>query len=209
MIQAAVIDNGIVGLRESYRDQSHVSYDFISTSRAEVPNFGSYDLLVVPNGTDQVAMYRWRESVQSFLNQGKTVFCFDGWFTQWLPGSQWVADNRKKTIDIRYFLKEDRYGLFEKVDLNHFIFSNGISGWWSCGYIQPAAGAAVVVSDTWGRCIMMLDEQTTPGTIFATASGPLGDYAYGTTDDAGSMEGLTKLYHNLLDRLAQPKTISS
>lgn len=203
MIKAAVIDNGIVGLRESYLDQPHVQYDFLPTHQATAPDFSPYDLLVVPNGTDQVAMYRWREAVQRFLNQGKTLFCFDGWFTHWLPGSQWLADNSKKTIDIRYTLKADHYGLFEGVDLNYFIFSNGISGWWACGYIQPAPRAEVVVADTWGRCIMLLDEQTTPGTIFATASGPLGDYAYGTTDDAGSMEGLTRLYHNLLTKLVK------
>jgi hypothetical protein len=204
MIQAAVIDNGVVGLQDSFLNKAYVQYTFIDTQNKSLPDLEKYDLLVVPNGTDQIAMYRYKEQVRAFLDLGKTLFCFDGWFTDWLPGNRWLADNSKKTIDIRYHIKTDRYQLFEEVPLEHFIFSNGISGWWACGYIEPAPNAEVILEDTWGRAIMILDESTTPGTIFATASGPLGDYAYGTTDDAGSLLGLTQLYHQLLNRLVKP-----
>jgi len=48
---------------------------------------------------------------------------------------------------------------------------------------------------------MVLDEQSTPGKMFLTASGPLGDFTYGTTDDETSMNDLVKFYHNLLNKL--------
>lgn len=201
MIKAAVINNGIVGLNLYFQSNDKVQYDYLEVGENLVEDFSAYDLLVVPNGTDQVAMLRMKNAVQSFLNQGKTLFCFDGWFTDWLPGNQWLMDNTKKTIDIRYHIKEDKYDLFANVDVNSFIYSNGISGWWACGYIEPATEAEVVLADTWERAIMILDEKSTPGKIFATASGPLGDSSYATTDDEASLSDLAKFYHNLLDKL--------
>lgn len=201
MIQAAVIDNGIVGLDLYFQSNDRAQYHFIEVGELLPTDFSDYDLLIVPNGTDQVAMLRMKETIQSFLNQGKTLFCFDGWFTDWMPGNRWLMDNSKKTIDIRYHIKQDRYDLFSDVNVNSFIFSNGISGWWACGYIEPAPETEVVLADTWGRAIMILDEQSTPGKIFATASGPLGDSSYATTDDEASLNDLAKFYHNLLNKL--------
>ncbi len=201
MIKAAVIDNGIVGLRDCFKNNAKVQYYYLEVSAGKIPDFSGYDLLVVPNGTDQVAMLRNREAVEAFLNAGKMAFCFDGWFTGWVPGNQWVMDNSKKTIDVRYFIKEDRYGLFDGVELDAFIWSNGISGWWSCGYIEAAPEADVVLQDTWQRPVMVLDQKSTPGTLFLTASGPLGDNTYATTDDPASMDSLARFYHNLIDKL--------
>lgn len=201
MIKAAVIDNGIVGLRNYFQSNAKTQYDFLEVGETVPTDFSNYDLLVVPNGCDQVAMLRMKEQVQTFLNQGKTLFCFDGWFTDWIPGNRWLMDNSKKTIDIRYKIKEDKYDLFENVKVDSFTFSHDISGWWACGYIEPAPQANVVLEDTWGRAIMVLDEQSTPGKMFLTASGPLGDFTYGTTDDETSMNDLVKFYHNLLNKL--------
>ncbi len=201
MIQAAVIDNGIVGLRQYFQSNEKAHYDFLEVGETVPNDFSDYDLLVVPNGCDQIAMLRMKEPVQTFLNQGKTLFCFDGWFTDWIPGNQWRMDNSKKTIDIRYAIKDDKYDLFENVKVDSFTFSHGISGWWACGYIEAAPQANVVLEDTWGRAIMVLDEQSTPGKMFLTASGPLGDFTYGTTDDETSMNDLVKFYHNLLNKL--------
>lgn len=201
MIQAAVIDNGIVGLDLYFQSNDRVQYNFLEISEQLPTDFSEYDLLVVPNGTDQVAMLRMKKAVQTFLNQGKTLFCFDGWFTDWLPGNRWLMDNSKKTMDIRYAIKDDSYDLFENVAVDSFTFSNGISGWWACGYIEPAPEAEVVLEDTWGRAMMILDEKSTPGKIFATASGPLGDSSYATTDDDTTLSDLGKFYQNLLKKL--------
>jgi len=208
MLQAIVIDNGIVGLDRYFQDNEKITYHFEPVVADFNPNLDPFNLLIVPNGTDQVAMAKIKPQMHDFLALGKTLFCFDGWFTDWLPGNQWVMDNSKKTIDIRYRIKTDRYNLFENVDLDAFIFSNGISGWWACGYIEAGPGADVVLEDTWQRPVMVLDEQTTNGQIFMTASGPLGDSSYATTDDPRSLGDLAKFYHNLLDKLVVPSTVS-
>ena len=206
MIQAAVFDNGIVGLHPCYRSNDKISYQFLRLDGSEQVDLEPYDLLIVPNGTDQVAVHRLRKSIYAFLDAGKTLFCFDGWFTNWVPGNQWVMDNSKKTIDTRYRIDTDRYGLFEGIRLDSFIFSNGISGWWACGYIDAAPEADRLLVDTWDRPIVVWDEVSTPGRMLLTASGPLGDSSYATTDDPDSLSDLARFYHRVLDHCFSPTT---
>lgn len=199
MLKALVIHNHIEGLTPLFQSQEKVRYDFAYTTADFDPDLTPYDLLIVPCGSDQIAMLKIKEKVKAFLEAGQTLFCFDGWFTDWIPGSQWVMDNTRKTIDIRYFLRSDRHQLLKDVALDSLIFSNGISGWWACGYIEAAPEAEVLLEDTWQRPIMVLDETTTPGKIILTASGPLSDKTYATTDDAKSEQDIARLYQNLID----------
>ncbi|MFK7924813.1 MAG: hypothetical protein AB8H47_22835 [Bacteroidia bacterium] len=198
MIKALLVHNHIEGLTETYQSSERIQYDFAYVEQDFNPDLTPYDLLVVPCGTDQVAMLKIKDKVKAFLEAGKTVFCFDGWFTDWLPQNRWILDNSKKTIDIRYHLKDDPYGLFNGVDINSLIYSNGISGWWACGYIEPAPAATILLEDTWQRPIMVMDDKTTPGKMIMTASGPLSDKTYGTTDDDASESDIARLYSNLL-----------
>ena len=125
--------------------------------------------------------------------------CFDGWFMDWVPGNRWVHDNQKATKDIRYFVQQDRYNLFDGVNLDDLQFNHGISGWWACGYIEPAPGANVLLADTWGRPMIVLDESTTKGLMVLTASGPLSDKNFDYEED-----GLSVLYRNIM-RLIQTR----
>jgi hypothetical protein len=198
MIQAAVISNGIQGIHRYFMSSDRVTYNILTVDGNFDPDLESYHLLIIPNGCDHIAMAKLKNKVRSFLDMGKSLFCMDGWFTEWVPGNQWIMDNSKKSIEVRYALKTDRYNLFDDVNLESFIFSHGISGWWSCGYIEAAPLADVIVEDTWNRPIIVLDEKTTNGLMFLTASGPLGDSAGQATDDEHSMSDLTKLYQNVL-----------
>lgn len=209
MIQAKVISNGIVGLDDHmFRPNERIQYDFEEISEDFNPVLEGYDLLIVPNGSDQVAMLKIKDKIRRFLEDGNALFCFDGWFTNWIPGNQWVMDNTKKTIDIRYRIKTDRYNLFDGVDVKSLNFSHGISGWWACGYIEAAQGADVVMVDTWKRPMIVLDEVSTNGMMVLTASGPVADYTYATTDDDDSMQDIGKLYRNFLTLIEQQKVTS-
>lgn len=202
MIKAAVISNGLQDLHHYFNSSHKVNYELLEITTNFDPNLGPYDLLVVPNGSDHIAMHKIKDKIADFLDQGKSLICVDGWFTNWIPGNQWIMDNSKKSIDVRYHLKKDTYGLFNNTNLDSFIYSNGISGWWSCGYIESAPQADVVLEDTWGRPIVVLDETTTNGLIFLTASGPLADKAGQTTDDENSMSDMATLFQNVLDLIA-------
>ena len=204
MIQALVVSNGIGGVAH-YKSGADVHYDVVEVTRNFDPCLTPYDLVIVPNGSDHVAMLKIRDKVRAFLDEGKAMMCFDGWFTNWLPGNRWIHDNSKATKDVRHFAKTDRHGLLNGVDLARFDHEkHGMSGWWACGYIESAPGADVVVEDTWQRPLVVLDEVTTAGTLFLTASGPLGDYtSYGAPAD------ITRFYTNALAHIARRQSTPS
>jgi hypothetical protein len=202
MLQALLISNGLQGLEKYYVSNELVHYTTCLITKDFDPDLTPYDLLVVPNGSDHVAMLKIRDKVRAFLNEGKALMCCDGFFTAWVPGNQWVMDNSRRTQDVRYLPGSDPHGLLRGLDLDQLNFSHGMSSWWACGYIQAAPGADVLLADTWQRPIVVLDEVSTRGRMLLTASGPLADVTYAGQSDTA----LVALYRNFL-RLLSTSTV--
>lgn len=198
MIRALLISNGIQGLHKLFQSNDRIHYSIAEIGPGFDPQLDGYDLVIAPNGTDHVAMLRIRDKVKAYLDAGGNLLCCDGWFTDWIPGNRWLMDNSKKTIDIRYLLGEDPHGLSKQFSIQDLNYAHGISGWWACGYIEAAPGAEVLIHDTWGRALVVIDRVSTAGTILLTASGPLGDFGYDSTDTDPSNTALVQLYHALL-----------
>lgn len=197
-LNALIVSNGIEGLDQLYKSNQWVQYEVVEVGANFRPDLSSYDILVAPNGTDHIALYRLKEEILDFLAAGKTLLCFDGWFTDWVPGNRWIMDNTKKTIEVRYKIKDDPFGFGQKFSIKDLTYSNGISGWWACGFIEAAEKATVFMEDTWGRPLVVVDEQSTAGTMVLSASGPLADFSYATTDDDKAYAAMTDLYHAIL-----------
>ncbi len=197
-IKAVVISNGIEGLTNYFISSEIIEYSFLEITKDFKPNLDSYNLLIVPNGSDHIAMHKIKDKVAAFLEKGNSLFCFDGWFTNWLPNNQWIMSNDLKSIDQRYTIKSDSNNLLENVIVNDLIYNNNISGWWSCGYIKSSNGAEVILQDTWERPIVVLDEKSTNGTIFLTASGPLGDSGIQSPNNNYLNNSLSQLYQNVV-----------
>lgn len=194
MLNALVVSNAIVGLTDSFIPNDLVRYRFETIDEKFDPDLTEVDLLIVPNGSDHVAMLKIKNKVRKFLDQGKTLFCFCGWFTNWVPGNQWRHDNSKATKDVRLSIRTDRYGLFDGLDLQKFNFNHGISGFWACGYIEANPVADVVLEDTWQRPVIVLDEVSTDGLMILTASGPVADYS----DDPANDDGIAGLFRHMM-----------
>lgn len=177
MIRGLVVSNGI-GSEKAYRDRDDIRFDVAEIGPDFELRLEGYDLLIAPNGTDHVALYRHRRQIRDFLDAGNSLFCFCGWFLDWIPGNRWVHDNSKATRDVRHIRGSDPLGLLEGVDLAGIDHNrHGISGWWACGIIEAAPGANVLIRDPWNRALAVCDTITTPGLMFLTASGPVGDYS--------------------------------
>ncbi len=201
MLQALVVSNAIVGLNEAYVSNDRVEYRIEVITEDFNPDLSGIDLLIVPNGSDHVAMLRIKDQVHDFLEAGNTLFCFCGWFTNWIPGNQWKHDNTRATKDFLLAVRTDRYGLFDGLNLDKFNYNHGITGWWACGYIEANPEADVVLEDTWRRPIMVLDEVSTGGLMVLTASGPVGDYRR----RPGIDDGIAGLNQHLLELAARRK----
>ncbi len=193
MLDTYIISNEIHGLDHYFCGNDVANYRFVPVSAGLHLDLSQADVLVVPNGSDHIAMYGARHPVHQFLERGGHLLCFDGWFTDWIPGNRWIHDNARATRDIRYRVHTDRYELFDGVELDDLQFNHGISGWWACGYIEPAPGADILLCDTWERPVIVLDESTTRGTMILTASGPLSDVTF-----EKEVNGLSRLYQNML-----------
>jgi len=193
MLKAMVISNGI-GAEDAYLSNSEVEFETVQIGPGFAIDLTGYHLLVIPNGTDHVALFRNRDRIREFLDQGNMLFCFCGWFLDWVPGNRWIHDNAKATRDVRHFAGENYLNLLAGVDLAKLDHNaHGISGWWSCGYIEPANEAKALIHDTWGRALVVVDDVTTRGLMFLTASGPVGDYGrFGDTGPIG------QIYENLI-----------
>lgn len=203
MLNIVVIHNGIHELELMFQPTAEASYTFVRTGpgfpERLAATLATADALLVPNGSDHVAMLDASNVVVEFLQAGKTLFCFDGWFTAWIPGNHWQMDNSRRTIEIRYQIGTDQHNILDGVAIDELIFNHGISGWWACGFITPAANAEVLLTDTWGRAMVVLDEATTPGRMLLTSSGPLADFRY----DGSNSNALSHLYRNLLEYSSQ------
>lgn len=196
MLNIAVIDNGIGGL-EAFPADDQTTVHALKTGSRFSPDLSQFDLLVVPNGADHVAMLQIRGEVQSFLNSGKSLFCFCGWFTDWIPGYRWIHDASKPTREVRHIPASDPHGLLDGVDLSRLDTNrHGIHGWWACGYIQTSHSQSVLVRDTWNRPLIIADESSTPGFLFLTASGPVGKYSWLDNDSP-----VNRLYSNALNHV--------
>jgi len=199
LLRGAIISNSIEGLDRLYRSDHRIQYDILEVTADFEPDLSNYQVLIAPNGTDHVALYRMRDRIRAFLDRGGALLCCDGWFTDWVPGNRWVMDNSKKTIDVRYILREDPFGVNDQFNIRDLNFSHGISGWWACGYIEAAPGAKVLIEDTWQRPLVVVDEATTNGIMVLSASGPLADLSYATTDDSKAYEAMSNLYKALIN----------
>lgn len=197
-IKAAVVSNGIEGLKNYFISSEVIHYSFLEITKEFNPNLEPYNLLIVPNGSDHIAMHKIKDKVAAFLANGNSLFCFDGWFTNWLPNNQWIMNNDLKSINQRYTVKSDNNNLLENVNINDLIYNNNISGWWSCGYIEASEKAEVILQDSWERPIVVLDEKSTKGIIFLTASGPLGDVGIASNTNNYLNNSLSQLYQNVV-----------
>jgi len=200
MLKAAVISNNIEGIENMFISNPKINYTLLEITANFNPDFADYDVLLVPNGSDNIALFKIRDKIAQFLNEGKVMFCFDGWFTNWVPGNKWIIDNNHKTIDIRYHVVNDKYKLFEGIDLDKFNFSHGISGWWACGFIETTQPESVLLADTWDRPIIIIDEHSTRGIMVLTASGPMADLLFGTNSEGQtSWDEIGRFYQKLVD----------
>lgn len=201
-LRIAYIDNGIEGLAKTFRPRANLDYQALPVTRDFAPDLAGYDVLVVPNGSDQIAMAKIADRVAAFVAGGGALFCFDGWLTDWVPGYRWIADRDTPTRAVRYQWGDDPADLAAGVDINELIYMDGISGWWACGYLKATHGQAApaLITDTWQRTMAVWDTTTTPGVLFLTASGPLGEYGL----DQGP-NSLARLFQNALAAVARRK----
>lgn len=197
-LQIAVIDNGVHGATSYFAD-TDIDGVAVRHRRERVvanwqPDFSADDVVLVPNGSDHVAMQAIAPTIARFLQGGGTVLCFCGFFLPWIPGHRWQQDNSKPLHNVVYQLINDPLGLCRGVDIEALSCNqHGIHGWWACGEIISERDDSCVLRDNFGRTVLIADHTSSAGLVIATASGPVGDL-----DPSAQASATQQLYRNCL-----------
>lgn len=205
MISALVINSGTHGSENYFVSTEQIKYTHYYVTKHFDPDLSAYNLLIAGNAVDHIAMFKIKDKIEAFLAQGNCLFCFSGWYTNYIPDNRWIMNTDIKSIDVRYQLGQDRYGIFNGVNIDELIYTNNISGWWACGYIEASAQAEILLTDSLNRPVMILDKKSTKGTIICTAGGPLNDKPRGENE---SLHAINVLYNNLIDFVAKQKMLT-
>lgn len=92
MLNALLISNNVAGLENYYVSSDLLQYTVCRITKDFDPDLMPYDLLVIPNGFDHVAMLKIKDKVRAFLDAGKSVK-----LTEWLSGIKPAP--KRMTID--------------------------------------------------------------------------------------------------------------
>ena len=178
----AVLDNGIGYIPEAYGPERLAGHavTIIPSLEFGSANLNDYDIFIAPNGTDHEALYRNRHIVRAFLDNGGALLCFCGWHRDWIPGSRWRMQMNISLRTYEITFPDPDHPLLKGVRIEEVNINNGKRGFWTCGHIEAAEGAEVLMVNNLNEPVMIADRKTTPGLIIATASGPLP----GFSDDA-------------------------
>jgi len=78
MIGAAVIDTGLSWIGACYPATAAIDFSLLPARSAHTSDLHRHDWVVVPNGSDHVALWRARSAVSSVLERGGVLICGDG-----------------------------------------------------------------------------------------------------------------------------------
>ena len=154
-------------ISDSEKSNSYISiideYEFNST------DLSNYNVLLITYFVDQEYLYKHKDIIENFLNEGKVVMFCGHLFRKWLPGCSLFMPQKINTYK-DYFLKVvEGASLFNGVDPNDMIFNKGVAGFFARGYYYPPEKAEICLTFENGKVISYIDRNTTNGTIIVHA----------------------------------------
>lgn len=147
-------------------------YDFDST------DLSNYNVLVITYFVDQEYLYKHKQIIEDFLNEGKVVVFCGHLFRKWLPGCSLFMP--KKLNSYKDYLLKTIPGapIFDGVKVDDMVFNKGVAGFFSRGYYYAPENAEVCLTFEDGKVTTYIDRHTTNGTIIVHAGQNLLSYNY-------------------------------
>ena len=134
--------------------------------------------VVIPPDIDEIYLYKHKQILADYLQNGRILLSFAQNFLSWLPGNN-LYTKAQTPIKDRTILASP-HAITEGIrdyDLNYI---KGIKGFFSRGYFEPPKDAYVFLHDDQQHCVGYIDTTTTNGIILATAGADL--FAYPLRD---------------------------
>ncbi|HEY2495295.1 MAG TPA: phosphate starvation-inducible protein PhoH [Paenibacillus sp.] len=144
----------------------------------DLPEFdlSSYCCLVIDSYVDQELLYRERERIWKFLNQGKVLIFSGHLFLPWLPGAsifvpKQIHNHRDYEVSIA-----QPHPIFDSVKPGDMTYTKGVSGFFARGHHPLPPHAEVLLTLPGGEPITYIDRHSTEGTILVHSGNNL--FAY-------------------------------
>ena len=151
------------GAGEVKKANSYISV--IDEYELESTDLSNYNVLMITYFVDQEYLYKHKQIIDDFLNEGKVVIFCGHLFRPWLPGCSLFMP--KKINNYEDYLVQAVPGapLFDGVEIEDMVFNKGVAGFFARGYYYAPEKAEVCLTFTDGKVITYIDRHTTNGTI--------------------------------------------
>jgi len=131
----------------------------------ESTDLSNYNILMITYFVDQEYLYKHKQIIENFLNQGKVVVFCGHLFRQWLPGCSLFMPKKLNTYKDYLVQTIPGASLFDGVEVDDMVFNKGVAGFFARGYYYAPENAEVCLTFTDGKVISYIDRHTTNGTI--------------------------------------------
>ena len=157
-------------------------YEFEST------DLSNYNVLLIDYFADQEYLYKHKEIIKNFLNEGKIVIFCGHLFRNWLPGCSLFMPKRLNSHKDYLVQAIPGSPLFNGVEVNDMVYTKGVAGFFARGFYYAPENAEVCLTFTDGKVISYIDRHTTNGTIIVHA----GRSILGYKNSQNTMKKLTE-----------------
>lgn len=128
-------------------------------------DLSNYNVLVITYFIDQEYLYKHKNLIEKFLDEGKVVVFCGHLFRAFLPGCSFFMP--KKINSYKDYIVEIKEGspIFKGVDIDDMVYNKKVAGFFARGYYYPPKGAEICLTFTDGKVISYIDRISTKGTI--------------------------------------------
>ena len=129
-----------------------------------------FEILIIPNGVDEIWLFRHKNEFEKYLNDGKILINFSTNQTRFLPFDGYIASMTPIRIREIKLLNHPIFKGVKEYDLN---YRRGVKGFFNRGYINAPQDALWIMKDSDGKCVGYIDKTTTKSLVLNTAGADL------------------------------------
>ena len=176
-----LIDSGTYFSQQTARDTAKDS-DYQVLDIYDLPdyNLSGHQAVVIDEFADQELLFRQREQIWNYLNQGGLLIFSGHLYLPWIPGaSLFMPKVIRNHADYDVMIPVDRHPIFEGVQAKDLTYNRGVAGFFARGHHPLPPHAEVLLMLSGGEPITYIDRHSTNGTILVHSGKNLLRYTSG------------------------------
>lgn len=155
------------GVEEAEKTDFYITV--IDEYELESTDLSKYNVLLITYFVDQEYLYKHKDIIENFLNEGKVVIFSGHLFRNWLPGASLFMPKKINSHKDYFVQVIPGAPLFNGVKMEYMVYNKGVAGFFARGYYYPPERAEVCLTFTDGKVITYIDRHSTKGTIILHA----------------------------------------